>query len=111
MGLAWIINSTGSVPNPTGPGSAPVTRTVQAKVPVIIGPARDVPPGVLNWLYSVTSATALQSVEIRSPFYTRGNLSLGNGVEVYAPLYVTCVAPPGRAAHAGYAAEPVPATC
>ena len=45
---------------------------------------------------------ALQSVEIRSPFYSRGNLSIGNGVEVYAPLYVTCVAPPARAAHAGY---------
>ncbi len=103
MGLAWIINSTGSVPNPTGPGSAPVTRTVQAKVPVIIGPARDVPPGVLNWFYSATSATALQSVQIRSPFYTRGNLTLGNGVEVYAPLYVTCVVPP--------APVPTPGTC
>ena len=60
----WVISSTGSVPNPTGPGAAPVTRTVHAKVPVIIGPPEPVPPGVLNWLYSTTDATALQSVAI-----------------------------------------------
>ena len=94
MGIVWVVNSTGSVPNPTGPGAAPVTRTVQAKIPVIIGPAEDVPPGVLNWLYSTTDATALNSVQLHSPFYTRGNLLVGNGVEVRAPLYVTCVKPP-----------------
>jgi hypothetical protein len=94
MGIAWVVNSTGSVPNPTGPGAAQVTRTVQAKIPVIIGPDQSVPPGVLNWLYSTTDATALNSVELHSPFYTRGNLLVGNGVEVHAPLYVTCVKPP-----------------
>jgi hypothetical protein len=94
MGPTWIIQATGSVANPTGPGAAPVTRTIRAKVPVIIGPTQDVPPGVLNWLYSPTDATALQSVKLHSPFYTRGNLLLGNGVEVHAPLYVTCVKPP-----------------
>jgi hypothetical protein len=93
MGIAWVINSTGSVPNPTGPSAAAVTRTIRAKVPVVIGPVQDVPPGVLNWLYSTTNATALNSVDIRSPFYTRGNLLIGNGVNVYAPLYVTCVDP------------------
>ena len=93
MGITWVINSTGSVPNPTGPGAAAVTRTIRAKVPVVIGDPVEQEPGVLEWLYSVTSATALQSVEIKSPFYTRGNLTLGNGVDVYAPLYVTCVPP------------------
>jgi hypothetical protein len=94
MGPTWVIRSTGSVPNPTGPGAAPVTRTIQVKVPVKIADPELPEPGVLEWLYSPTSATALNSVEIRSPFYTRGNLLLGNGVEVYAPLYVTCVKPP-----------------
>jgi hypothetical protein len=94
MGIVWVVNSTGSVPNPTGSGAAPVTRTVRAKIPVVIGTAQNVPPGVLNWLYSTTDATALNSIELHSPFYTRGNLLLGNGVDVYAPLYVTCVKPP-----------------
>jgi len=94
MGIVWVVNATGSVPNPIGPGASPVTRTVRAKIPVIIGPAEDVPPGVLNWLYSPADATALNSVKLYSPFYTRGNLLVGNGVEVHAPLYVTCVKPP-----------------
>ena len=93
-GFTWVIRSTGSVPNPTGPGAAPVTRTTQVKVPVKIADPELPNPGVLEWLYSPTSATALNSVEIKSPFYTRGNLLIGNGVEVYAPLYVTCVKPP-----------------
>ena len=106
--MAWVIQSTGSVPNPTGPGVAPVTRTIRAKVPVIIGPTQDVPPGVLNWLYSTTDATSLNSVDIRSPFYTRGNLLIGNGVNVYAPLYVTCVDP--RVALPPSIASPCPST-
>jgi hypothetical protein len=92
LGVVWVIRSTGSVPNPTG--AAPVTRTLTVKVPIVIPPAQDAPPGVLNWLYSTTNATALQSVEINSPFYVRANLLLGNGVTVRAPLYVTCTKPP-----------------
>ena len=106
--VAWVIHSTGSVRNPTGPGAAPVTRTITAKVPVVIGPTQPIPPGVLNWLYSTTNATALNSVDIRSPFYTRGNLLIGNGVNVYAPLYVTCVDP--RVAPPPTIATPCPST-
>jgi len=91
--LAWVIRSTGSVPNPTGPNAPPVRRTVHAKVPVIIGPAQDVPPGVLNWLYSTTSTTFGQGVEARSPVYVRGNLLLTSSAQIYAPLYITCVPP------------------
>ena len=61
---------------------------------MLIGPEGDPAPDVLNWLYSVTDATVLQSVDVRSPFYTSGNLTLGNGANVYAPIYVTCVTPP-----------------
>jgi hypothetical protein len=93
MGIAWVINSTGSVQNPTGPDAAPVTRTIRVKVPVKIADPELPEPGVLEWLYSPASATALQAVKIQSPFYTRGNLLIGNGVEVRAPLYVTCVDP------------------
>ena len=56
----WVIRSTGSVPNPTGPSAAPVTRTIQTKVPVKIADPELPAPGVLEWLYSPTSATALQ---------------------------------------------------
>jgi hypothetical protein len=94
LGIVWVIRSTGSVPNPTGPGAAPVTRTLTVKIPIVIPPAQDAPPGVLNWLYSTTNATALNSVEINSPFYVRANLLIGNGVTVRAPLYVTCTKPP-----------------
>jgi hypothetical protein len=94
LGVVWVIRSTGSVPNPTGPGAAPITRRLTVKVPIVIPPAQDAPPGVLNWLYSTTNATALNSVEINSPFYVRANLLIGNGVTVRAPLYVTCTKPP-----------------
>ena len=77
MGPTWVIQSTGSVPNPTGPVAAPVTRTIQANVPVKIGDPELPSPGVLEWLYSPTDATALNSVVIKSPVYTRGNLTLG----------------------------------
>ena len=43
IGPTWVIRSTGSVPNPTGPGAAPVTRTLTVKVPVIIPTAQDTP--------------------------------------------------------------------
>ena len=52
MGLAWVIRSTGSVPNPTGPGASAVTRTLTVKVPVVMPPAQNVPPGILDWVYS-----------------------------------------------------------
>jgi hypothetical protein len=107
LGLAWVIQSTGSVTNPTGPNASPVTRTIYAKVPVVIGTTSDSPPNVLNWLYSVKDATIGQAVDLQSPFYVRGNLTMTSTSKISAPLYVTCVTPP---AAVPTAASPCPST-
>jgi Tfp pilus assembly protein PilX len=47
----WVIRSTGSVLNPTGPSTAPVVRTVTAVVPVVIPPGEQVnASSTLNWI-------------------------------------------------------------
>ena len=61
LGTCGVIRSTGSVPNPTGPGAAPVTRTLTVKVPMSFRRPRTRRPAFSNWLYSATDATALNS--------------------------------------------------
>ena len=58
----WNVTSTGSVPNPTGPTGAPVTRTIRAVVPVII------PLGDLEDTQAITAeeALALDQVKLES---------------------------------------------
>jgi len=94
LGFAWVISATGSVQNPTGPNASAVSRTIYAKVPIVQDDAQDVDPGVLNFVYSVNDAIIGQGVDLRSPLYVRGNLTLENTAEVHAPIYVTCVEPP-----------------
>jgi hypothetical protein len=75
----WRLTGTATVPNPTGPNAAPVTRTVKAIVPVI-------PPGVteigdenpLNYIYAHDELRFLQSVIVASPVYAVGDLYLEN---------------------------------
>ena len=79
----WAITSTGEVTNPTGPGTSPVTRTVRAKVPVVMPPTQPVGnDGTLNWIYAGDSARFTNSVTIKSPVYTWHNLSLENGAAI-----------------------------
>src|SRR3954453_5037526 len=75
----WRITSTGTVANPTGPGTSPVTRKQTAVVPVVFAKQED--PGansVLNWLYAAGDITFQQSVTIGTPVYATGNLDLGS---------------------------------
>jgi hypothetical protein len=88
MGLAWVIRSTGSVPNPTGPGASAVTRTLTVKVPVIRPTGQVVPPGILDWVYSGGDMTFDQKTNIESPLFIDGNLMLRNQGEVRGPLHV-----------------------
>ena len=90
----WVISSTGSVPNPTGPGASPIVRTVRAKVPVDFGPQEESDPGILNWLYSPQNTTFGQTVDLFSPLYVIGNFSATSSSSINAPLYVTCAKPP-----------------
>jgi hypothetical protein len=89
LGTAWIVRATGSVPNPTGPGAAPVVRTVTAKVPITIPTSSPGGTGVLDWVYSGTSTVFTQSVDVSSPLYVNGNITFQNTASVHAPLYVT----------------------
>jgi hypothetical protein len=87
IGNTWVIRSTGSVPNPTGPG-APVQRTITAKVPVVIGPQSTGGTGVLDWVYS-GSTEFTNSVNMNSPFYVNGDVNFRNTASLHARVYVT----------------------
>jgi hypothetical protein len=74
----WNIVSTATVPNPTGPGAAPVTRTVKAVVPVIKPPVTPIGQNnPLNFIYG-NEINFPQSVTVASPVYAVGDLRLGN---------------------------------
>ena len=88
MGLAWVIRSTGSVPNPTGPGASAVTRTLTVKIPVVMPPAQNVPPGILDWVYSFGDMTLDQHTKMKSPLFVDGNLTLRNTTEIHGRMYV-----------------------
>jgi hypothetical protein len=89
LGTAWIVQATGSVPNPTGPTAAPITRTLTLKVPVTIPTSSAGGTGVLDWVYSGQSATFSQSVNVWSPLYVNGDITFQNTATVHAPLYAT----------------------
>jgi hypothetical protein len=74
----WNIVSTATVPNPTGPGTAPVTRTVRAVVPVIKPPVTPIGQNnPLNFIYG-NAVNFLQSVIVASPVYAVNDLRLQN---------------------------------
>ena len=91
--LYWLVTATGKVKNPTGPAQA-VRRTLTVKVGLT--PPADTRVGleVWNWIYShrtgnTCDMSILQSVNLLSPLYVRGNLCLRNGAKVArGPLIV-----------------------
>ena len=85
LGLAWVIQATGSVPNPTGPSASNVTRTLTVKVPVVIGQGQVIPPGILDWVYSDGPMTLDQQTNMRSPLFVDGDLTLRNGAQTGRP--------------------------
>jgi hypothetical protein len=73
----WQITSTGAAANPTGVSAASVTRAATAAVPVILPASQQNNSfSTLNWIYSGTDTTFSQSVQVNSPVYTVGNLTL-----------------------------------
>ena len=74
----WRITSIGTVTNPTGPGSAPVTRTMRAIVPIVLPEVIEVDPGSssLNWVYANQDIRFAQSVIVRSPVYAKRDLRI-----------------------------------
>ena len=79
----WRITSVSTVPNPTGPGAAPIRRTVTAVVPVIVpatAPIGDSNP--LNFIYARGNLSFLQSVIVASPVYATQDLHLGGSATI-----------------------------
>jgi len=88
----WTIESTASFPNPTGPGSAPVTRTMHATVPIAAN--QNDPSNTAIWNYIISTKTSnsttcdvtLQNtVQIDEPLYVAGNLCMNNSAQVLQP--------------------------
>ena len=80
----WNIVATAAVSNPTGPGAAPVTRTVKAVVPVIkpiVTPIGQNNP--LNFIYG-NAVNFPQSVTVASPVFAVNDLRLGNSSTISA---------------------------
>ncbi len=51
-------------------------------------PAQNVPPGILDWVYSAGDMTLDQHTNMKSPLFVDGNLTLRNTPEIHGRLYV-----------------------
>jgi hypothetical protein len=77
----WHLTSTGTIPNPTGAGA--VTRQATATLPVILPPnQQNGGTSPLNWIYGGTDVNLSQSLQVGSPVYAVGNLSLTNTAQI-----------------------------
>jgi Tfp pilus assembly protein PilX len=80
-GYEWHVTSTGTVPSPTGAGA--LTRTMTAALPVTL-PSSQQNGGTspLNWIYAGTDINLSQSLQVGSPVYAVGNLTLSNSAKI-----------------------------
>jgi hypothetical protein len=95
LSSTWTITSTGSVANPTGPGTRAASRTLRATVhinPTLTQPLNN---PAWNYVYATRPASSgcdeiiQQSVSIASPLFVTGNLCLQNSASIVAgPLVV-----------------------
>jgi Tfp pilus assembly protein PilX len=87
-GDVWTITGVSSVPNPTGAGATPITRTVTRKAQVssrtpIVGNE------AWNYVYSDSESSCLilqNQVVVSAPLYVRGNLCIKNEASYRGPL-------------------------
>jgi len=86
-GPAWVVRSTGSVPNPTGPFTAPVTRTLTVELPITT--PKTVPgTSILSWVYSGGDFNITNTGSISSPLFVNGNVLVTTAqAEIDGPLY------------------------
>lgn len=81
-GYQWNLTSIGDTTNPTGPaaeGSADLKRTVTAVVPVVLplSSSQSSSTSAINYIYG-NNITFDQSVVVKAPVYSKGNLELAN---------------------------------
>lgn len=88
-GSTWTLSGSGSLPNPTGPGTVPVTRTVSSQVSVTTALQSSSNNAVWNYLYADDPNTCTHfhnNATISVPTYTRGSLCLENNATFNGPL-------------------------
>jgi hypothetical protein len=84
-GTTWKLVGVGTVRNPTGPGSAPVVRSVSGKASLGSSRRGTANNAVWNYVYidDPTATTTLgNSVNVNIPLYVRGNLIVQNTAQV-----------------------------
>ena len=88
----WSVTSTASFHNPTGPGSAPITRTLHATVPISAN--QNDPANTAIWNYIISTKTSnsttcdvtlANTVQIDEPLYVAGNLCMNNSAQILQP--------------------------
>jgi hypothetical protein len=82
-GYEWHLTSTGTIPNPTGPGAGPEIHREMATVPVTLPPSlNNGGTSPLNWIYAATDINFSQSLQIGSPVFAVRDLSLTNSAKI-----------------------------
>jgi len=84
-GNTWKLVGIGTVRNPTGPGSAPVVRTVSGRAALGSSTRGTANNAVWNYVYvdDPNQTTTLgNSVDVNIPLYVRGNLIIQNTARV-----------------------------
>lgn len=94
----WTLTSVGTVQNPTGPSTAPVTRTLTAKTVVKATLTQPLNTPIWDYIYSTKPAsspatvcdmTLRNTVSVDSPLYVEGNLCLQQSSKITkGPLVV-----------------------
>jgi Tfp pilus assembly protein PilX len=110
-GTLWTLTGTGQVPNPSGPGSADVVRTVSTQAQVSTSVTADMRPWDYLFVDQPSGCLTLGNyVTMDLSLYVRGDLCLENIADVHGPavnilgrLYVN-----SPQAQVGSVASPIP---
>jgi Tfp pilus assembly protein PilX len=85
-GTTWTLTSTGTVANPSGPGSANVTRTVSVQAAITTTTQTDMRPWDYLFVDQPAGCITLgNSVTLTISLYVRGNLCIENNSQVSGP--------------------------
>jgi Tfp pilus assembly protein PilX len=104
----WTLTATGSVRNPVGGASTPVTRQVSQQVKIVYTRQTS---SMWNYLYSDATTGCMNvnnNATISSPLYVRGNLCMANNSRVTgSPLQVEGTLTVGNGGSVGTSTTPI----
>ena len=85
-GTLWTLTASGTVTNPTGPGSASVVRHVSSQAQVTTTTTGDMRPWDYLFVDQPSGCITMgQSVTMDVALYVRGNLCLNNNAQISSP--------------------------